>query len=319
MTTRTLVAAAALTAAATSAASAQTVDKANGESGATVLQLTTVPRAAAMGGTLTASDGITSLFANPAGLATLTGFTLHVSGQTIFDGAKAGSAALGFRASSLRIAVGARYLNMGSIDELVCNGCGGQGVLTGNSLSAHELAASAAAAMTFGRSLGVGAALNYYTASVADSSGSAISFSGGVRYPARANARLSVGASVQFVGGSVALAGFSSPMPQTLRAGVEFRPLRPEGSLHLALAADYVGLKGAPGRMVGGAELGIGRPGSFELLGRFGFASGADADYGTKAVSFGGGLVLGPLTLDYAYQGSTVFGTQSRFGVTIGR
>ncbi|MEK6769085.1 MAG: hypothetical protein AABY85_08880 [Gemmatimonadota bacterium] len=319
MTMRTVVSALALTAASTAAASAQTVDRANGESGATVLQLTTVPRAAAMGGALTASDGIASLFANPAGLATVARFTLHASGQTIFDDAKAGSMALGFRASALRVAVGARYLNLGSIDELVCNGCGGQGSATGITLSAHELAATGGAALTLGGSLSVGAAINFFSTSVADKTGSSMSFSGGVRYPARANARLSAGASVQFVGGSVDLAGFSSPLPQTLRAGIELRPLRPEGSLHLALAADYVGLKGAPGRIVGGAELGLGRPGSFELLGRFGFASGADADYGTKAISFGGGLVLGPLALDYAYQGSDVFGTQQRFGVTVGR
>lgn len=319
MTMRTLVPAFALAAVSTAAASAQTVDRANGESGATVLQLTTVPRAAAMGGALTASDGVASLFANPAGLATMSGLTLHASGQSIFEGAKAGSAALGFRASSLRVAVGARYLDLGSIDELVCNGCGGQGTPTGNSLSANELAATGAAAFALGRSLSVGAAVNYYSTTVADESGSSMSFSAGLRLPARAGAPVSVGASVQFVGGSVDLAGFSSPLPQTLRAGIELRPLRPEGSLHLALAADYVGLKGAPGHIVGGAELGLGRPGSFELLGRFGFASGADADYGTKAISFGGGLVLGPLTLDYAYQGSNVFGTQQRLGVTVGR
>jgi hypothetical protein len=318
MTTRIAVTALALAAVATTAASAQTVDRTNGESGATVLQLTTVPRAAAMGGALTASDGIASLFANPAGLATVSGFTLHASGQSIFDGAKAGSAALGFRASSLAIAVGARYLDLGSIDELVCNGCGGQGTLTGLTLSSHELAATGAAALTVGHSVSVGAAINYYSTSVASETGSSMSFSGGIRYPARANARLSVGASIQFVGGSVDLAGFSSPLPQTLRAGLELRPLRPEGSLHLALAADYIGLKGAPGRIAGGAELGFGRPGSFELLGRLGFASGADADYGTKAISFGGGLVLGRLTLDYAYQGSSAFGTQQRFGVTVG-
>lgn len=300
-------------------ATAQTIDAANGESGATVLQLTTVPRAAAMGGALTAAHGIASVFANPAGIGTISRSALHVSGQSVFDGAKAGSAALGLRFSSFAAAVGARFLDLGAIDELVCNGCGGQGTPTGNSLSARELAVTGAAALSLGRSLTIGAAVNHYSTTVADESGSSLSFSGGLRYPARAEAPISVGASLQFVGGDVDLAGFASPLPRTLRAGIEVRPLRAGGSTHLALAADYVSIRGAPGRVMGGAEFGVGRPGSFELLGRMGYASGADADYGTKAISFGGGMVFGRLTLDYAYQGSNALGAQHRFGVTVSR
>lgn len=319
MTIRLHVTALVLAAAPFAAASGQTVDRANGESGATILQLTTVPRAAAMGGALTAADGIVSVFANPAGVGTISGTALHASGQSIFDGAKAGSAALGLRLSSVAVAVGARFLDLGSIDEVVCNGCGGQGTATGNSLSARELAATAAAALSLSRAVGIGAAVNYYSTTVADESGSSISFSGGLRFPARSEAPVSLGASIQFVGGEVDLAGFTAPLPRTLRAGIEVRPLRAGGSTHLALAADYVALKGAPGKVVGGAELGVGRPGSFELLGRVGFASASNADYGTKALSFGGGLMRGRLTVDYAYQGSDALGAQHRFGVTIGR
>lgn len=300
-------------------AGAQIVDKSNGEAGGTILQLTTVPRAAALGGALVAADGIGSLFANPAGIASLTGTALHASGQSLFDGAKAGSAAVGFRRPSLALAVGARYLDLGSVDEVVCNGCGGRGTATGVTLSAHELAATGAAALALGR-VAVGAAVNYYSTTVAEASGSSISFSGGARIPARAGAPITLGASVQFVGGNVSLAGFSSPLPTTVRVGAELRPFRHGGSFHLALAGDYVAVRGAPGRIEGGAELGIVPPsGGFGLVGRLGYASGSDADYATKAITFGGGLMLGRFSLDYAYQNSTALGAMQRIGVTAGR
>src|SRR5437867_8240633 len=49
---------------------AQTIDRSNGEAGAPILQLTTTPRAAALGGALAAAAGVTSIFANPAGAVT---------------------------------------------------------------------------------------------------------------------------------------------------------------------------------------------------------------------------------------------------------
>src|SRR5881227_166460 len=56
---------------------AQTIDRSNGAASAPILQLTTVPRAAALGGALTAASGVTSIFANPAGAATV----VHVEAQ----------------------------------------------------------------------------------------------------------------------------------------------------------------------------------------------------------------------------------------------
>src|SRR2546423_15576405 len=79
------------------AAPAQTIDRSNGEAGAPILQLTTTPRAAALGGALAAASGVTSIFANPAGAVTVGRFEAQLAGQTLFEGAKAGSMALGGR------------------------------------------------------------------------------------------------------------------------------------------------------------------------------------------------------------------------------
>src|SRR5438876_3139533 len=143
---------------------AQTIDQSNGAAGAPILQLTTVPRAAALGGALTAASGVTSIFANPAGAATVGHVEAQLAGQTLFEGSKAGSMSVGVRVRSVGIALGVRYLDLGSVDEVVCNGCGGRGTSTGQRLSANEQAFALAGALDLGGGrASVGAAVNYYS------------------------------------------------------------------------------------------------------------------------------------------------------------
>src|SRR2546423_10783143 len=118
-------------------APAQTIGRSNGEAGAPILQLTTTPRAAALGGALAAAAGVTSIFANPAGAATVQHFEAQLAGQALFEGSKAGSMAVGWRVHSVGLALGIRYLDLGSVDEVGCNGCGGRGTPAGQSLSVH--------------------------------------------------------------------------------------------------------------------------------------------------------------------------------------
>src|SRR5436309_13523841 len=79
---------------------AQTIDRSNGEAGAPILQLTTAPRAAALGGALTAAGGVTSIFANPAGAITVRQHEVQRGGASLIEGSKAGSIAVGLRAGS---------------------------------------------------------------------------------------------------------------------------------------------------------------------------------------------------------------------------
>ncbi|OLD96189.1 MAG: hypothetical protein AUG79_03525 [Gemmatimonadetes bacterium 13_1_20CM_4_69_16] len=294
---------------------AQAIDRSNGAAGAPILQLSTAPRAAALGGALTAASGVTSIFANPAGAATVQHFEAQLAGQALFEGSKAGSMAVGWRVHSVGLALGIRYLDLGSVDEVVCNGCGGRGTATGQSLSANEEAFALVGAVELGRA-SVGAALNYYSTTLADASGGAASLSAGVR--GRVSEKLAVGASVQYVGGDVNVAGFGAPLPRTVRAGAEFQPLGPTHErLHLLLAADYVAVRGAPGRVGGGLEVGLRDPGSGLLaVARLGAASSAGGAFATRPVTLGVGLRLRQVSLDYAYEGSQLLGSQHRLGLT---
>src|SRR3989442_1368304 len=245
-------------AAAPAPARAQTIDRSNGEAGAPILQLTTTPRAAALGGALAAAAGVTSMFANPAGAVTVQHFEAQLAGQTLFEGSKAGSMALGVRRHAVGLALGIRYLDLGSVDEVVCNACGGRGTPTGQRLSANEQAFALAGAVELGRA-SVGAALNYYATTLAEASGGAASFSAGVR--GRLSSKLVLGASLQYLGGQVDVGGFGAPLPRTVRAGAELRPLGPgHERVHLLLAADYTSGTGAPGRVGGGIEAGVAEP-----------------------------------------------------------
>src|SRR5205807_8953472 len=146
--------------AAPAAAPAQTIDRSNGEAGAPSRQRTTTPRAAALGGALAAAAGVTSIFANPAGAVTVQHFEAQLAGQTLFEGSKAGSMALGVRRHAVGLALGIRYLDLGSVDEVVCNRCGRAGTAMGQRLSANEQAFALAGGGEVGRA-SVGAAADY--------------------------------------------------------------------------------------------------------------------------------------------------------------
>jgi hypothetical protein len=302
-------------AAAPAAAPAQTIDRSNGEAGAPILQLTTTPRAAALGGALTAAPGVTSVFGNPAGVVTVQHLEAQLAGQTLFEGSKAGSMALGVRLHAVGLALGIRYLDLGSVDEVVCNGCGGRGTATGQRLSANEQAFALAGAVELGHA-SVGAAVNYYATTLAEASGSAASFSAGVR--GRLSSKLVLGASVQYLGGRVAVGGFGAPLPRTVRAGAELRPLGPgHERVHLLLALDYAGVRGAPGRLGGGVEAGLADPATQLLaVARIGYASRAGGAFDSRPVTLGLGLRFRQVSLDYAYQGSEVLSSQHRLGLT---
>src|SRR5256886_580922 len=302
-------------AAAPAPARAQTIDRSNGEAGAPILQLTTTPRAAALGGALAAAAGVTSIFANPAGAVTVQHFEAQLAGQTLFEGSKAGSMALGVRRHKVGLALGIRYLDLGSVDEVVCNACGGRGTPTGQRLSANEQAFALAGAVELGRA-SVGAALNYYATTLAEASGGAASFSAGVR--GRLSSKLVLGASVQYLGGQVDVGGFGAPLPRTVRARAEPRPLGPRHEpVPLPPAAGYAPGRRAPGRLGGGVEAGVADPATQLLaVARLGYLSRAGGDFDQRPLTLGLGLRFHQVSLDYAYQGSEVLSSQHRLGLT---
>lgn len=300
---------------------AQTVNRSHGEAGATVFQLTTVPRAAALGDALTAAPGVTGIFANPGAAATIERFAAHVARQSLFDGSYAGAVAAGYRFRPVAVALGIQFVDFGSIEEVVCDQCGGQGTATGRTLSATELAVRAAAAIpVFQGRATVGGGVDLYSSSLADESASSLALSVGGRI--RPDPRLTLGATVQHVGGNVEQSGFSAPLPRTFRTGFELAPLAGrQGRLHLIVAADLMAVRGAPARFGGGVEVGMTPDTALLGLGavaRLGWRSAGD-DFAGDAVRLGGGVRLLGISLDYAFQGSDLLGDVHRIGLTVER
>jgi hypothetical protein len=295
-------------------ATAQVSGLTSGEGGAPILQLTTAARAAALGGALTAADGVLSILANPAGATTVRRFEVAVSGQTISEGINAGAVAVGLRRHSVGVALSARYIDLGGVDEVTCNGCGGLGTPTGLTLSASEQSFALVGAIALGPA-SVGAAANYYSAKLAEQSGSGASFSAGVR--AEFWSRLTIGASAQYLGGSVDVGGFAAPLPRTTRVGAEIRPLgRDSSRLHIVLAVEGVAVRGEKTRIGGGAEFGmVDRASHTRAVGRLGFVS-RSGDEKSQPVTVGAGLQVARFAIDYAYQYSYGLGNQNRIGVT---
>ena len=112
--------------------------------------------------------------------------------------------------------------------------------------------------------------------------------------------------------------GFGAPLPRTVRAGAELRPLGAgHERVHLLLAADYSAVRGAPGRLGGGVEAGLADPATQLLaVARLGYLSRAGGDFDSRPLTLGLGLRFHQLSLDYAYQGAEVLSSQHRLGLT---
>ena len=315
---RAAVAAALLTTVAAGSLAAQTVSRTGG-AGAPVLQLVTAPRAAALGGALAAADGAEGALVNPAAVAGVTRYGAHGSLQTLYDGSRAGSAALAYRFPLVAVGLTARYLDEGSIDEVVCDGCGGRGTATGKSLDAQETAIGAMAAVRLPLGFAVGAGVTSYASTVAADKGNAIAFSAGAHFAPLPFA--SLGASISNVGGDATVGGFAGKLPREIRVGAEVKPLYLLNSpVSATIAADVVNTDGGSTYVAGGLEVGATAPVSgVGVFGRVGMVSDHDVNFGSSGPRFGGGLRFRGVSVDYAYQSSDIFGGMHRVGLTVRR
>jgi hypothetical protein len=288
-----------------------------GSTGATVLQVLAGSRAAALSGAYAGAEGDADvLFYNPAGAAGLEGAASASYQRFVQDigiATGAGVVRLG------RVAIGASlaWLDYGDIRELVPDpDFGGQtGILTGRTVSASEVASrlSGALELAEGR-FAVGAAVGFVSTDLAGSSRGSPFLDAGAQYRMDA---LTVGASIRSLGGALSGADLANAdLPTEARVGAMARVTRPDG-LGAVFSADLVselnaGLTG----LVAGIEAGLmpAGPGQLGAVGRIGYDAGTGTD-GQGALRFGGGLSLGHLSVDYAYQQYELFGSLHRFGV----
>jgi hypothetical protein len=287
-----------------------------GSTGATVLQLLAGGRASALSGAYVgATNDADVLFYNPAGIGGLTGAAALSYQRHVEDiGVATGSGA--FRVGRLVLGASAIFLDYGDITEYVPDpNFGGQtGMPTGNTVGASEVAARFAGAMPLmdGR-LNLGASVGYVSIDMAGTGFGTPIFDVGAQYALSA---VTFGAALRNAGGKLSTGGLEADLPTEARLGAMLQWTRPTG-LGLVASADFIAeLNAGTSAFVAGVEAGLLPGGASRIgaVGRVGFNGGA-GDEGQGNLLVGGGLSLGAISVDYAYQNYELFGTLHRVGV----
>lgn len=261
-------------------------------------------RAAGLGGAGAALTGHAAiLFVNPAALATIGRLGVEVGYQRhVFD-ASVASGALAVRLGQFHWAGGVHVLDYGSEPVVV------QGAETGQTIHPWEGIASSGLVYRFGV-VAVGAAGKYVRQDVDDVVNDGYAADAGVAIAVFDI--MALGASMQNVaGGDIGAAG---ELPRTTRLGFTFNYVDPQGTLRLLTTVEGIWTAGRGGRGVLGAEGGIVVEG-IGLEGRAALAT-RRVPSDVSRLSLGGGIRLGSLTFDYAFQDLEVGGMAThRFGL----
>ncbi|MFI5231243.1 MAG: PorV/PorQ family protein [Gemmatimonadales bacterium] len=263
------------------------------------------------------ADDESALFYNPAQISRVRGLAIGGSLQNYIASTTLGAFAVAVPLRHGTLAAGLRLLDYGSADEVVpVDGSNGQvGAPTGSTITAEDMAFTLGYGIALGRrrELRFGAAVEYARQQVASYSGGAIAGDLGAAYTFASG--WDVGAALQHVGSSLTLAAVTAPLPMTWR---------------VALAAPAIGASAftvrpvAEARQVSGAEVNgvLGAEGSWRtgttgtmLSVRAGYAFRSSSD-ARLPFTAGGGITLGRLEVDYAYEGfDLIGGATSRVGV----
>lgn len=291
-----------------------------GASAATVLELPSSARAMALGDAYAAiGDDDASLFYNPAGIAALGRVSASLSVQRHVASSTLAAGAFALPLWRGVLGVGVQALDYGSAPEIVPDPefGGERGIETGAEIGAQDVVLSVGYAATLGTpglaaGTGVGLTAKYVHQQVAGEGGGTPAFDIGIAQ--RLGERLSLGASVQNLGGELTLAGASAPLPRTLRFGAALQ-LPTVGAL--ALQATAEGVRPREGSVVpaGGLEATWRSRNGIAVAARVGGA-GTPEDAAGSALSFGAGIAARTLALDYAYRGyDAIGGSVHRVGI----
>jgi hypothetical protein len=288
-----------------------------GSTGTPVLQMLAGGRATALSGAYAAATGDSDvLFYNPAGIAGLSAAASLSYQQHVVDiGVATGAGAV--RIGRLVLGASAIFLDYGSVDEYVPDpDFGGQtGMPTGETVSASEVATRITGALPIIEDrFNVGASLGYVSADLAGTGRGAPFVDIGAQYLL---SNVAFGIALRNMGGSLSGAGLAdASLPAEARAGAMIQLKRPTG-IGATISADVVTeLRGEHTGVVAGVEAGLLPAGAGRIgaVGRVGFNAGT-GDEGQGALLLGGGLSIGPISVDYAWQNYDLFGSLHRIGV----
>lgn len=262
--------------------------------------LTVLPgstRSAALGGAGAALVGDAgAMFANPAGIATIRHLSIEGSYEPYLAGSAVSSAALALRVSRFTWGFGAQALDFGSEPVIVPDpATGGRtGMPTGASIHPYEALASTS--LVYRRGLlafGVTGKYNrqQFGAEVSDA------WAGDAGVAVAIFDIMAVGLSVQNLGGDL---GNGALLPRRTRAGVTLNYTDPQGTFRLLTTLEGQWTRERRAVLIQGLEVGVVNTG-VGVIGRLGYAT-RPAITEASRLTFGGGLVLGRLAIDYAFQ-----------------
>jgi hypothetical protein len=260
-------------------------------------------RSAALGGAGAALVGDAgAMFANPAGIATIRHLSIEGSYEPYLAGSAVAAAALALRVSRFTWGFGAQTLDYGSEPEIVPDPATGGRRGMGTGASFHPYEALAATSLVYRRgfaALGVTAKYDRQQigADVSDA------WAGDVGVAIAVFDIMAVGVSVQNLGGDL---GREALLPRRTRAGLTLNYTDPQGTFRLLTTLEGQWTRDHHAVLIQGLEGGIVASG-VGLIARLGYATRpAVAD--ASRITFGGGVVLGRLAMDYAFQAYDVLG-----------
>ena len=251
--------------------------------------LTALPgstRAAALGGAGVALVGDAgAMFANPAGIATIHHLALEGAYEPYLAGTALSAAALALRVGRWTWGFGAEALDGG----------------TATGASFHPYEALAAASLVYRRGfIALGVTGKYDRQQVAPQVSDA--WAGDAGAAIAVFDIMALGVSVQNLGGD---RGDGALLPRRTRAGLTLNYTDPQGTFRLLTTLEGQWVRDRNAVMVQGVEAGV-VPGGVGLVGRVGYAT-RPAVTDASRFTFGAGVVLGRLALDYAFHPYTAF------------
>jgi hypothetical protein len=274
--------------------------------GSVVAALPGSARSAALGGAGAALVGDAgAVFANPAGIAAVRHLAVEGSYERYLAGTAVSSAALALRVGRFTWGFGTQALDYGVEPEIVPDpATGGRtGMATGATFHPYDVLAVSSVVYRRGFvALGVSGKYDrqQFGAAPADA------WAGDVGLAIAVFDIMALGVSVQNLGGDLGRQGPEARLPRRTRAGLTLNYTDPQGAFRLLTTLEAQWPSDQAAILIQGVEGGV-VAGGVGFVGRVGYATRPAVTTASR-FTFGGGVVLGRLKLDYAFQGYDALG-----------
>lgn len=271
--------------------------------GSIVAALPGTTRSAGLGGAGVALVGDAgAVFANPAGIATIRHLSIEGSYERYLAGTAVSSAALALRVGRVTWGFGAMTLDYGTEPEIVPDPATGgrRGMATGASFHPYEALAVSSLVLRRGL-IALGISAKYNRQQIGSVARDAWAGDAGLAIAVFDIAAL--GLSVQNFGGDLSA---GATLPRLTRLGLTLNYTDPQGVYRLLTTLEAQWRADRAPMLIQGVEGGLVR-GGVGLVGRVGYAT-RPAVTDASRLTFGGGVVMGRLQVDYAFQGYQALG-----------